>query len=131
MSNRILAALTLALAMAGDMAGDPALADLRHAEALPAFSASEQAIIHRNAALSALVGTDPWLVRRVLDAITVAGASRSGGDAERTPPRQYERPPEPARNPDLDYLGRSSPEAAHDLFQLIKRASENKGGTRR
>ena len=126
-SNRILAALSLALAIASE----PVHADLRRVGPPPAFTASEQIIIDRNAALAALVGSDPWLVRRVLDAIAVAGASRPGADDERSMPRPRERPPEPERNPDLDNLGRSSPEAAHDLFQLIKRASGgNKGTTR-
>jgi hypothetical protein len=124
MSNRILAVLALALALTSD----PALADLRHNGPPPVFSASEREIIGRNAALAALVGSDPWLVRRVLDAIDLAGASRSGVD-EKCRPGHCEQPPDPASNPDLEYLGRSSPEAAHDLFLLIKRAS-NKGNAR-
>ena len=119
MSNRILAALVLALAMSSD----PALADLRYAGPPPSFSENEQQIIGRNAALSALVGSDPWLVRRVLDAIETAGMSRSGGVGQ-CQPDQCEQPPDPKNNPDLEYLGRTSPEAAHDLFQLIKRAGD-------
>jgi hypothetical protein len=124
MSGRILAALALALAFTSD----PAFAALCHEDASPLFTASEHAIIDRNAALAALVGRDPGLVRCVLDAIAAAGASRSGAGTKQ---RKYERAPDPARNPDLDYLGRSSPEAAHDLFQLIKRASRGSKGNGR
>jgi hypothetical protein len=99
--------------------------------AQPGFTDSDLVIIHRNAALSAIVDRNPALVRRVLDAIASAQAdamsragARSGRDAR---PKRYELTPDPARNPDLDQLDRSSPEAAHDLFQLIKQASKPSG----
>ena len=93
----------------------------------PAFTAQDRTVIERNATLKGLVGRDPGLVRRVLDAIAaeprpseqVAGAMER--DAVLTTP-----PPKPSRNPDLDNLERSSPEAAHDLFQLIKKAVESR-----
>ncbi len=93
--------------------------------AQPIFSVAEQAIIHRNAALNVLTETDPWLVRRVLDVLAQTDTQQGNARDAIAPARRdakQERPPEPERNPDLDYLGRSSPEAAHDLFQLIKRA---------
>jgi hypothetical protein len=91
----------------------------------PAFSAAEQAVIRRNSALHALLPRDPLLVRRVLDAIASAntGGARSNDGGK---PRKPERPPNPKSNPDLENLGRASPEAAHDLFQLIKKAGQKR-----
>ncbi len=119
--NRILTALTLAFVIATD----PAFADIRHTGARPEFTAADRVIIDRNTALGALVNRDPWLVRRVLDAIAKAATKPAADEFERSTPRR-EPAPNPAQNPDLDNLGRSSPEAAHDLFQLIKRASNGK-----
>jgi hypothetical protein len=110
---------------------DVSMAQSRTEAASPNFTPGEQAIIDRNAALAAIIDSDPGLVRRVLDSIeaaqagsgsrsSVPRASRSGrGRRQKT-----ERPPDPNHNPDLDQLGRLSPEAAHDLFQLIKNASK-------
>ncbi len=120
MSSKILMALVLTFVIASD----PAFAEVRHGEAPPAFTAAEQVIIHRNAALLALVGRDPWLVRRVLDAIETTATSRSSVMVEGRENQRREPAPDPARNPDLDQLGRASPEAAHDLFQLIKQAGK-------
>jgi hypothetical protein len=91
----------------------------------PAFSAEEQAVIRRNSALNDLLPRDPVLVRNVLDAIAFAstGGARSNDGSK---PRKPERPPNPKSNPDLENLGRASPEAAHDLFQLIKKAGQKR-----
>ncbi len=118
MWNRIVIALIAAIILPGASAR----AELA---AQPIFTVAEQAIIHRNAALTLLTKSDPWLVRQVLDAIAQSQARQ--GDArdaagQTAASARYERPPEPEHNPDLDHLGRSSPEAAHDLFQLIKKA---------
>jgi hypothetical protein len=87
----------------------------------PEFTAAEETVIHRNSTLERLAQRDPWLVRQVLDAIAKA---ESEGISDRGLMKgKYERPPEPGSNPDLDRLSRASPEAAHDLFQLIKKAS--------
>jgi hypothetical protein len=91
----------------------------------PQFSAQEQTIIRRNSALNDLLPRDPMLVRKVLDAIAFAntGGARSNDDSKR---RKPERPPNPKSNPDLESFGRASPEAAHDLFQLIKKAGQKR-----
>lgn len=107
----------------------PILASERAAagDAAAPFSTDDRVIIERNAALRQLASRDPRLVRAALDAIATA-AQTSGTtttsmerDAVMSTPK-----PKPSRNPDLDNLERSSPEAAHDLFQLIKKASENR-----
>jgi hypothetical protein len=92
--------------------------------AAPVFSTEEQTVIRRNAALNDLLPRDPVLVRKVLDAIafTKTGGARSNDGKSRKP----ERPPNPKSNPDLENFGRASPEAAHDLFQLIKKAGQKR-----
>jgi hypothetical protein len=119
MTNRLHLAflLIVALPIGSAIAQAPAPA--------PSFSVEEQAVIRRNAALNDLLPRDPALVRKVLDAITSAntgGGARSNDGKARKP----ERPPNPKSNPDLENLGRASPEAAHDLFQLIKKAGQKR-----
>jgi len=112
---------------------------------VPAFSAEDQVIIKRNAALGALMDRDPWLVRRALDILAnapaISGRSgevpadgfgtkeavvKQGGNKQGTNKqgkrKSTETVPDPKHNPDLDEFSRASPEAAHDLFQLIKLA---------
>lgn len=91
-----------------------AQADLRATTEKPVFSAKELTIIERNAALAGVVEEDPWLVRRVLDALD---EDRAGGGHPGKPDGNTASP-----NPDLEGMGRSSAEAAHDLLQLLKQA---------
>jgi hypothetical protein len=99
-------------------------ADLIVANSRSVFTVEEQVIIDRNASLKELVDREPALVRRALDAIDQANAAWSSRDMK-PPARRPEPVPDAAHNPDLDNLGRSSPEAAHDLFLLIKKASRS------
>lgn len=121
MRNRILLAIGLATAL-------PSAGAWAQASGEPgAFTAQEQTIISRNAALSGLVDRDPQLVRKVLDAIASAETMRVGPGLE--PPDDKSgrgQTPDPSHNPDLRQLERVSPEAALDLFQRIKRASRNR-----
>lgn len=105
--------------------GLPARADLVRAE--PVFSAADSAMIARNASLRGIIDRDPWLVHKVLRAIESGGETRELKPAARPqkPPPKTDRP---SNDPDLDAFRRSSPEAANDLFQLIKQAGQ--GGTR-
>lgn len=123
-----LAILTLACAM------------VQSASAAPRpFTIAEEAIIDRNEALRSVYETDPALVRRVLDALKARGRNKDkqrdvfGGprvpgapDPGRQGPMQPGAEIDPATNPDLAILQRGSPEAAHDLFQLLKKASGRK-----
>jgi hypothetical protein len=122
MRNKILLVIGLvtALPWAGALAQTQASGDPRP------FTAQEQAIISRNAALSDLVDRDPQLVRDVLGAIASASEMRAGYGLE--PPKKPSsgQAPDAARNPDLQQLERVSPEAALDLFQRLKRASGNR-----
>jgi hypothetical protein len=106
------------------------------AASAPRFSLAEEVIIARNDALIALLPIDPDGVRKLLDALDAAkrapdtrpGKSRGtfrdvlggrGGRQTRI---------DPTRNPDLNQLfQRASPEAAYDLFQILKRVGSGKG----
>src|SRR5262245_19475263 len=103
----------------------------------PSFSTEDLQLIKRNAALVALMDRDPRLARRALDMLanSIAIAARSAersvidqGAGKSAAKNKGKRKPDaeealdPKHNPDLDDLIRTSPEAAHDLFQLIKQA---------
>jgi hypothetical protein len=128
MRNRSLLALFVAMALPVASA----CAEPSHGGKRPVFTVQDQAVIERNATVKGLVDRDPWLVRRILDAIAAAeplpapGAGPSARSAIVS-----DQTPAPTRNPDLDHLERSSPEAAHDLFQLIKKASGNRKSQQR
>lgn len=82
------------------------------------FSADEQAVIARNASLRTASATAPAAVRRALDALA-AGTARAGaalGPDPETPQDGFD----PTVDPDLAALQRVSPEAAHDIFQVLK-----------
>lgn len=98
---------------------DPALADLQGARAdVPTFTGEETAVIGQSAALSGLLRSDPWIVRKLLDAI---GEVRSGS---LNPPPSLSLSGKD--DPELEQIQRSSPEAIHDLFQLLKQAGGKK-----
>jgi len=108
---KLAAAALLVLAVEGQARADL----IGHPDAPPAFDAKDTQIIERNATLRSLKETDPWLVRRALDALAKApaptNASQKAGDPD----------------PDLDRL-RTSPEALNDLFQVFKAASKQRTG---
>jgi hypothetical protein len=99
------------------------------------FSPTEQVFILRNEALEDLARVDPAGARRVID---LMAAVREAGPAPPPSARRRRLAEEdealerrlfdPARNPDLQIFLRGSPEAAHELFQIIKRAGSAKGG---
>lgn len=100
------------------------------------FTIAEEAVIERNEALRSIYKADPALVRRVLDALKsrphskdkqrdVFGPAEPGTPARDTPIQPGEEI-DPAANPDLAIFQRGSPEAAHDLFQLLKKAAGRK-----
>jgi hypothetical protein len=107
------AAALLVLAVAGHARADL----LGFPDAPPAFDAKDAQIIARNATLRSLKETDPWLVRRTLDALAKAPgpATASQAPGDRNP------------DPDLDRL-RTSPEALNDLFQVFKAAAKQRTG---
>jgi hypothetical protein len=116
--------MTIAVAIA--IMADPALAELQGAsKSAPTFTNEELAIITRNVALSEIVKNDPWVVRKLLDAIDPGHPPVSTQAIEA--PLAPEPPPDsfdPNENPDVARLQRVSPEAVHDLFQLLKQAAQ-------
>jgi hypothetical protein len=117
--NRILVALLVAMTLPVASAW----AEPSHGGKRPVFTIQEQIIIERNTALRGVVDRDPWLVRRVLDAIAAVDQPSEPGIERRDAVVSRPPPPVPPGNPDL--MDRSSPEAAYDLIQLFKKASES------
>ena len=130
MSRKLLAALAITMALA-----EPVAAELRGTpDGPPTFTAPEIMIITRNAALSTLIQENPWLVRQLLNALaTVEPAAPTDRPAQRTDDQGVGGAArdvlDPRANPDLDRLQRASPEAALDLFQLLKQAATRKTQT--
>ncbi len=115
------AALALTLGLV-----EPARADLAPSHGSPAFSATDLETIARNETLGRVVNASPWLVHRILRRLESAPAAPRDHLFDDAAPAT--RDIDLSRDPDLDALQRSSPEAAHDLFLLIKQAG--KGGAR-
>lgn|GEM_PF-6486274 len=102
----------------------PARADMSAESPPPQFSQTDVAVIERNATLRELYRYNPWLTYRVLRTIDAEAKTRSDMPVE---PRDL---PEPGpfdekKDPDLGTFQKNAPEAAADLFALIKRASGN------
>jgi hypothetical protein len=103
-------------------------ADARAQRTLPVFSAADEVVIGRNEVLQDLRRVSPRDVRRILDALAFVTAKRNDDpEFHRKPARRMQRDNladlpafDPEKNPDLVVYQRSSPEAAHDLFQLLK-----------
>ena len=122
------AGLLLAIVIAGPMGVASAQPDATD------FSAAEKAIIARNASLKAALATSPAAVRHALDAL--AAASPAGTARTALAPRGSDpatsTKDEPgsgfnkSTDPDLSGLQRVSPEAAHDLFQVLKQVGSEK-----
>jgi len=96
----------------------------------PEFTQADEAVIANNEALVRLRASNPEGLRRILDALAMARTRqllpRSEAGRAATSPDGTSPPFDPARNPDLVFLQRASPEAAHDLFQLLKQAARQK-----
>lgn len=109
---------------------EPAIAELRgEPKGVPNFTTDELLVISRNLALSEVVKIDPWVVRRLLDTLDRPSEHRtvSGRATEmQLPVKSSSELFDPKVNPDAERLQRASPEAVHDLFQLIKQAKDKK-----
>jgi ribonuclease D len=90
------------------------------------FTKDERAIILRNEVLARLAKTNPGAVHQVVAKIMSTKRENTVGDlADAT--NSTSRELDAKKNPDLDQLLRSSPEASHDLFLLLKQAAVSKG----
>jgi hypothetical protein len=126
MSRLATSFIMLALAATVTMSA-PARAQLRGStDSVPPFTAADRIVIERNEMLRSIADTHPALVRRALNALAALDDVQPRGALMPTEPQPAPRSPgnsTPAsRNPDLDRLERSSPEAMNDLFQLLKQA---------
>lgn len=127
-SSLRIAAIALA-AIGTAIAFDPTrqpLADIIANREPPRFSEAEWRIISRNASLERAVVGDPWVVRQFLDAL-----GEEFPEGSRGAQGEGEGKGKGETDPDLKRYERSSPEAAHDLLQIIKRAGAGQGGTAR
>jgi hypothetical protein len=99
----------------------------------PQFSFAEEVIIARNDALGELLPLDPQGVRRILDALAPKqqdapppGSAPTGRQLDVLGEPALPDGVDAASNPDLKLLfQRSSPEAAYDLFQILKRVGRS------
>ncbi len=86
----------------------------------PIFSTTDLAAIERNEVLHAAVTRDPWLVYRILRQLEASDRNRDLlPSRDPAGPRDFDS----KHDPDLEQFQRVSPEAAHDLFLLLKKAS--------
>lgn len=88
------------------------------------FSNVEMSIINRNQTLRNLARTNPKAARQVLDLMQrnqIGSRSVTSSGVGSLQSRDG-----PASDPDFDELERSNPEAARDLFLLIKRVATEK-----
>jgi hypothetical protein len=97
-------ALLLALVLLAEGAG-AARADL---DARPNFTVTDQRVIARNDLLRAIVDSDPWLARRILDMLAQMRRSVTDGV-------------DPTENPDLAGVARTA-EGSVEWLELMKRA---------
>lgn len=114
--SRTVAPVVLALSLGLSAA---AQAELVVTDGKPVFSTADLDMIARNEILRARVSSEPWLVFRVLRELDKAPPERN-----LFPSRDPGAPSDfdANKNPDLDRLERAAPEAAHDLFLLLKKA---------
>jgi hypothetical protein len=99
-----------------------------------AFSNAERIVIERNVAMMSIVNDHPKIVRRLLNALADLNAGTETTNRSRRSDTPAERSPkafDPEKNPDVDTLQRASPEAVHDLFQLLKQVKQTKPSTSR
>jgi hypothetical protein len=101
----------------------PAAAEPCNGSASPQFTAAETCTIGRNELLHALVATDPWLVREILDAIAERGAKNSDDYVARALDG-IDR----AKNPDIVSSTRTAA-VSLEWIKLLRRARDEKKAT--
>jgi hypothetical protein len=101
---------------------NPARSELAADPALPQFSKTDIERIERNATLRELYLYNPWLTYRVLRTIDAESTTKNDMTRDQQLPSEN-APFDEKRDPDLGELQKVAPEAAVDLFALIKKAS--------
>jgi hypothetical protein len=130
-----------------------AMAEPRDSSTSPRFSATETRTVGRNELLRALIETDPWLVRQILDAVAERNAKNSnefvaraldGIDRTKNPDivsstrtaaasvewiellRRARAEKEAIRKPKFESSGRSA-QGSVEFFEMLKRVKQEKG----
>jgi len=98
----------------------PAAAQPRDSASSPQFSAAETRTVGRNELLRALIATDPWLVREILDAVAERNARNSDAFVGRALDG-IDR----AKNPDIVSSTRTAA-ASIEWIDLLRRARAEK-----
>jgi hypothetical protein len=111
----------IAVAVLFAMRPDLALADVQGA------AARRNGVTTNRVAMSEPLNGDPWLVGQLLAVDERDGRPAGESEDSRLPP-QPSAPVEPQKGPAADPDLRTSPEAAHDLFQLLKKADPKQAG---
>jgi len=99
-----------------------ARAELAADPPLPQFSKADIALIERNVTLRELYLYNPWLTYRVLRTMDAESATKKDMNPDQQHP-SASVPFDEKRDPDLGEFQRVAPEAAVDLFAMIKKAS--------
>jgi hypothetical protein len=111
-------AILIALLALSELSFSTAQAELMGVPSgVPIFSDADVTVIARNELLVAIVDSDPWLVRRILDAVGRASAQYRANAASNEL--------DPLRNPDLARTDRSA-DGSVEWIELLKLARAEK-----
>jgi hypothetical protein len=100
-------------------------AEAQESSTSPQFSAAETRTVGRNELLRALIDTDPWLVRQILDAV----AERSAKNSDEFVARALDGI-DRAKNPDIVSSTRTAA-ASVEWINLLRQARDEKEAIRR
>lgn len=98
----------------------PAMAESQDSASSPRFSTAETRTVGRNELLRALIETDPWLVRQILDAL----AERSANNSDEFVARALHGINR-TKNPDIVSSTRTAA-ASIEWINMLRRAREEK-----
>jgi hypothetical protein len=112
-------ALIAAVLILSQVAGSSANAEPRDNAASPQFSAAETRTVGRNELLRELIETDPWLVRKILDAVAERGAKDAAFDADAFVNTAFDTGAPEAASP-------SKTAASVELIELLRRVKDEK-----
>jgi hypothetical protein len=120
-------ALIAAVLVLSQVGASPATAEPRDNAASqfsatsPQFSAAETRTVGRNELLRELIETDPWLVRRILDAVAERGAQDAALDAD-----AFVNPAFYTGGPRVDAPEAKTAAASIELIELLRRVKDEK-----
>jgi hypothetical protein len=114
-------ALIAAVLVLSQVGASPANAEPQFSAASPQFSAAETSTVGRNELLRALIETDPWLVRGILDAVAERGAKDAAFDADAFVNTAFYAGGAPAASPEAKTAA-----ASIELIELLRRVKDEK-----